>query len=284
MAGSRGLKLAMTIHLLDIHWLYTFGSIAVISATSLTGMLALSLSPHRLARVIPPLLSLAAGALLGTAFGHLLPESIERVGVGRKLSLLLLAGFLTFFIIEKLLGVWFAGSGDSGHDHEHHHGGILLEAEGAKHNARTNRAMITNLLLGAAIHSFIDGIAIATAYSTGRRLGLITTAAVLFHEAPHHIGDVSILIHKGVAVKQAVGLSLLAGGAAALGGLMVLLIGTESNGFTVVLLPFTTANFLYIAASNLMPELQHERRLRPSLAQLVLFAAGSSLAFFSAGS
>ena len=130
----------------------------------------------------------------------------------------------------------------------------------------------------------MDGMAIGTAYSTGTHLGLITTTAVLFHEAPHHIGDVSMLIHKGVPVRRAVELSLLAGGAAALGGLLVLLIGTQTAGFATVLLPFTTANFLYIAASNLIPELQHERGLRPSLAQMALFAAGSSLMFLSAGS
>ena len=94
--------------------------------------------------------------------------------------------------------------------------------------------MITNLLLGAAIHSFMDGMAIGTAYSTGTHLGLITTVAVLFHEAPHHIGDVSILIHKGVPVKQAVILSLMAGGTAAIGALLVLLVGIQSTGFTAV--------------------------------------------------
>lgn len=275
------------MHPLDIHWVYTFGSVALISGASFTGMVALSWSPHRMARVIPPLLSLATGALLGTAFGHLLPESIERVGVGRKLSALLLTGFLTFFIIEKLLGVWFSGSGDSRGAPHHHHGGVLPAKEDfatVEDASRVNRPMIANLLLGAAIHSFMDGMAISTAYSTGTHLGLITTTAVLFHEAPHHIGDVSILIHKGVPVRQAVVLSLLAGGAAAIGALLVLLIGTQTVGFTIVLLPFTTANFLYIAASNLMPELQHEHRLRPSLAQMILFAAGSSVMFFSSGS
>jgi zinc and cadmium transporter len=272
------------MHPLDIHWVYTFGSVAVISGASFTGMVALSWSPNRLAGVIRPLLSLATGALLGTAFGHLLPESIQRVGVGRKLSALLLAGFVTFFVIEKLLGVWFSGSGDSASGHHHHHGGLLPAAADSSRNAATlHRPMITNLLLGAAIHSFMDGMAIGTAYSTGTHLGLITTVAVLFHEAPHHIGDVSILIHKGVPVKQAVILSLMAGGTAAIGALLVLLVGIQSTGFTAVLLPFTTANFLYIAASNLMPELQHEHQLRPSLAQMVLFAAGSSLMFLSPG-
>ena len=275
------------MHPLDIHWAYTFGSVALVAAASFTGMVALSFSPHRLSKVIPPLVSLAAGALLGTAFGHLLPESVERVGAGRMLSGLLLAGFITFFVIEKLLGVWlswyFDEPGGIGH---HHHGQLHPHGDtGApeKPSSYGHRPMLTNLLFGAAIHSFIDGMALATAYSTGTHLGMITTVAVLFHEAPHHIGDVSILIHKGIPVVQSVALSLLAGATAAIGALLVLLVGTQSIGVTTILLPFTTANFLYIASSSLIPELQQERGLRQSLAQTILFVAGCSLMFVSSG-
>ena len=248
-------------------------------------MIALSFSPHRLSRVIPPLLSLAAGALLGTAFGHLLPESIERLGTGRRLSVLLLAGFVTFFVTEKLLGLWFGrASGDLDHRHEHLPTPETAVAEYAEpKDLKSQKPVIANLLIGAAIHSFIDGMALGTAYSAGTNLGVITTIAVLFHEAPHHIGDVSILIHKGVPVKQAVGLSLLAGATAALGGLLVLLVGERSMATTTVLLPFTTANFLYIASSSLMPELQHERGLGRSFAQMLCFVAGCSLMFVSSG-
>lgn len=273
------------MHPLDIHWVYTFGSVALIAGVSLAGMAAVSLSPQRLSRVIPPLLSVAAGALLGTAFGHLLPESIERVGTGYRLSVLLLAGFVTFFTIEKMLGVWCAWPDGSGQDLHHRHGadGPATAEVASDQAVGANRPIITNLLLGAGIHSFIDGLAIAAAYSAGTHLGVITTVAVLFHEAPHHIGDVSILIHKGVPVRQAVGLSLLAGGAAAIGGLVVLMIGTGTVAVTTVLLPFTTANFIYIASSNLMPELQQERGLRSSVTQTVLFVAGCSLMFVSSG-
>jgi zinc and cadmium transporter len=143
--------------------------------------------------------------------------------------------------------------------------------------------MVTNLLFGAAVHSLIDGMAIATAYTVGTRLGVITTIAVLFHEAPQHIGDVSILIHKGIPIARAVLLSLLAGAAAALGALLVLLVGTQSIGVTTILLPFATANVLYIASANLMPELQNERGLRQSLMQTFLFVAGCSVMFVSGG-
>jgi zinc and cadmium transporter len=264
------------LHPLDIHWIYTFGSVALVAGAAFIGMVALSLSPHRLSRVIPLLVSLAAGALLGTVFGHLLPESVERLGPGRKLPALLLAGFATFFVLEKLLGI-----------RAHHCHGDLRhqDATGSYKQilSDSNRPMVTNLLIGAAIHSFIDGMAIATGYSTRTQLGVITTIAVLFHEAPHHIGDVSILIHKGIPVVRAVFLSLMTAATGALGALVVLLLGARFMGVTSVLLPFTAANFLYVASVSLLPELQQERGLRQSLAQIGVFLAGSLLMFVSSG-
>ena len=275
------------MHPFDIHWVYTFGSVALVAGASLTGMVALSFSPKSLSRAIPLLVSLAAGALLGTAFGHLLPESVERIGAGPKLSGLLLGGFVTFFVLETVLRVWCNRSYDhTRHVNVHHHGNLYPQPaiHPSDHGSSAgNQPMVTNLLFGAAIHSFIDGMALATAYTTGTRLGVITTIAVLFHEAPHHIGDVSILIHKGIPVVRSVVLSLLAGATAALGALLVLLVGTQSTAVTTILLPFTTANFLYIASATLMPELQHERGLRQSLMQTVLFVVGCSLMFVSSG-
>jgi len=272
------------MHPLDIHWVYTFGSVALIAAVSFTGMVALSVSSQRLSRIIPLLVSLAAGTLLGTAFGHLLPESIERVGAGRELAGLLLAGFVTFFVLEKFLAVWCnRNAGEIGHTHHHvifhHPHADLLRLKPSPSDG--SRPMITNLLVGAAIHSLVDGMAIAVGYSTGTYLGVITTTAVLFHEAPHHIGDVSILIHRGVPIVRAVMLNLMAASTAALGALVVLLLGTRLMSVTTVLLPFTTANFVYIASASLMPELQQERGLWQSLTQTALFLAGSLLMFAS---
>jgi zinc and cadmium transporter len=194
---------------------------------------------------------------------------------------------VTFFVLERFLCVWCNGSSHhAGGIHPHHHGDVYPAAaiDTREHETSAgNRPMVTNLLFGAAVHSLIDGMAIATAYTVGTHLGVITTIAVLFHEAPHHIGDVSILIDKGIPVARAVVLSLLAGATAALGALLVLLVGTQSIGVTTILLPFATANFLYIASANLMPELQNERGLRQSLMQTFLFVAGCSLMFVSGG-
>ena len=216
---------------------------------------------------------------MGTAFGHLLPESVAQVGSGRELSGLLLSGFVIFFILERILAVWCEGHSHLTHADLHRHEAVHKEDP----SMDGNRPMITNLLVGAGIHSFIDGMAIATAYTTATSLGVVTTIAVLFHEAPHHIGDVSILIHKGIPVMRAVFLSLIAASPSALGALLVLLIGTRLMGVTTVLLPLTTANFLYIAAASLMPELQHQRGVRQAFTQTALFVAGSLLMFVSSG-
>jgi zinc and cadmium transporter len=265
------------MHPLDIHWVFAFGSVALVAGASLTGMLAMSVRPGRLARIVPYLISMAAGALLGTAFGHLLPESIERLGSGRVLSALLVASFASFFILERVIGLCLDGtSARSGESHEpglHHH--APSQVEGIR--PKPGRSMIAGLLCGAAIHSFIDGMAIGTGYSAGTRLGLITTFAILLHEAPHHIGDVSVLIHHGMSIKRSVALNLMVASTSAIGALLVLLLGNQSMTWTTVLLPFTTANFIYIASASLMPELQRERNIRQSIKQIAFLVGGCLL-------
>jgi zinc and cadmium transporter len=220
---------------------------------------------------------MAAGTLLGTAFAHMLPEAIERLGFGPKLTSLLLASFVGFFVLEKAVGVYLErGLENRGEQHTHSHSNPVIEGQEGPRPGIT-RPMITNLLTGAAIHSFIDGMAIATAFSAETRLGLITTVAVLLHETPHHIGDVGILIHSGVPVRRAVSLNLMVGSVAAIGALLVLLLGSRFEKVITLLLPFTAANFIYIASASLMPELQRERGLRKSLMQVLLLLLGSSM-------
>jgi zinc and cadmium transporter len=254
------------MHPLDIHWIFALASVALVSAFSFTGMLALVVSPRRLADAIPFLISLAAGVLLGTAFGHLLPESIEQLGTGRRLSTLLFAGFAGFFILEKILSACF------NHDHTHE-----------ECPSTTNHPLVANILIGGAIHSCIDGLAIGTAYSAGTHLGVIATIAVLLHEGPHHIGDVGILIHGGIPVKRAVLLNLMASGASAAGALLVLFIGTRAESVTMAMLPFTTANFIYLGAASLVPTLHLERNVKRSILQTALFVGGAVLMFLLGG-
>jgi zinc and cadmium transporter len=261
------------MHPLDIHWVYALGSVAIVAAFSLLGMVGLALSPKRLAKTIPWLVSLAAGALLGTAMGHLLPESIEQFGAGKKLTGLLLAGFCSFFLLEKLITLRSHKNGHSGtHSHDHLAHPETAPADGLR---KPNNSLSTNILVGGAVHSFIDGIAIATAYTARTNLGIIATVAVLLHEGPHHVGDVGILIHSGLPVRKAVVLNLLASLPSFLGALLVLFVGTHAEGLMAALLPFTTANFLYIAGSTLVPEMQQEHGLSRSAVQVCLFLTGT---------
>ncbi len=137
--------------------------------------------------------------------------------------------------------------------------------------------MSANILLGGAAHSFIDGIAIATAFAVGHKIGLATTIAVLLHEIPHHVADIGVLIYSGLAKKRAVLLNLLATAGYATGGFIVLLLVSRTTSLVPLLLPITAANFIYIAVAILLPELQREQNSRRAAIQSVCLLAGVGL-------
>jgi len=250
----------LTVH----RTLYTFASVLLVTAASLLGMLALALG-KRLHRALPYLVSLAAGALLAAAAAHLLPEAVQRLGAGRRFSALLVAGFLGFFLLERTLSLVF---------------GNRLESTGSHaHGLAGGHTLIANILLGGAIHSLIDGVAVASAYTASASAGLATTIAVLLHEVPHHIGDVGVLIYGGLPRRRAVLFNLLATASAVLGACIVLLAGSKSEALTSALLPVTAASFFYIAVANLMPELQRERNVGRSVGQAAVLLAGAALLF-----
>jgi zinc and cadmium transporter len=130
-------------------------------------------------------------------------------------------------------------------------------------------------VLGDAIHNFIDGALIAGSYLVSPALGLATTVAVLFHEIPQELGDFGILIHSGLSVRQAILLNLASASVAVLGALAALLLGTISGSVvTTVLIPVTAGGFVYIAAADLIPELQHDRSGRGLFVQVGLISLG----------
>jgi zinc and cadmium transporter len=213
------------------------------------------------------MISLAAGALLGAAGAHLLPEAIEQLGSNPHLPALLLTGFVAFFFLEKTLSlVCDRWPGLFGH-HEHGvpHDGMPEQA---------NPALPTNLLFGGAIHSLVDGTAIAIAYSASVSAGIATTLAVLLHEVPHHLGDVGVLVYSGIPARKAVLLKFIATSAAIPGALIVLLPAPQGHIIAMHLLPLTAASFIYIALANLMPELRREHNLVRSAGQMAVFLGG----------
>ncbi len=205
----------------------------ILSATSLVGAFALLLKENLLKKLIHPMVAFSAGALLGGAFLHLLPEAIDKTGQVTTVFLYVIGGFSLFFLLEQFI-------------HWHH-----------CHKAPSeHRHPVTYLILGSdTVHNFIDGLAVGAAFLVDIRLGLITSLAIAAHEIPQEMGDFGILIHGGWEKKKALFFNFLSGLTMMLGGLLAYYFGQGVD--ITYLLPFTAGNFIYIAASDLIPEVKH---------------------------
>jgi zinc and cadmium transporter len=236
------------------------GSVIAVSLVSLVGVATISMDEARVRKLATFFVSFAVGALLGNAFIHLIPETFagsvpDSTALGS--SLLILGGMMAFFIVEKLL--------------RHSHG-ILHEHY---HPAPKRLELATINILGDAIHNFIDGVVIGASYLVSPALGLSTTLAVLLHEIPQEFADFGILIHSGLSVRRAVLLNLGSASVAILGTALSLLAGSVAQeAVTMTLVPLTAGGFVYLAAADLIPELQHDRSLRALVVQTVLITLG----------
>ena len=236
-------------------WLYTLVSVTIVSLISWIGILTLSIKTERLRTLVLSLVSFAVGGLFGDALIHLIPESFEQLGSGPVTSLLIVAGLLLFFSLEKFLR-WQHCHIPTSDDHIH--------------------PVATLNLVGDAAHNFMDGVIIAVGFSASIPIGMATTLAVVLHEIPQEIGDFGILIHKGLSVPKALSLNFLSALSSFAGAVIALMIGPHMAGFTAYCLPITAGGFLYIAGSDLIPELHHgdDVRLSTSLKQLGFIILG----------
>jgi len=230
-------------------------SVLIVSLVSLIGIIALNLSKKQ---NILFLVSFAAGSLLGDVFIHLLPEVSESYGFTLTTSISILIGLLLFFMIEKFL-------------HWHH-----CHDEKCKEH---NKPLAAINLIGDAFHNFLDGILIAGSYLVNTTLGIATTIAVLFHEIPQEIGDYAILIHAGYSKGRALLFNFLSALTAFLGAILTIFIGTRIENFTSIIIPLTIGAFLYIAGSDLIPELHKETRLSKGILYLFGLILGISIMF-----
>ncbi len=237
-------------------WLYTVAGVLVVSLISLVGVLTLSIDIERLRKVLLLMVSFAAGGLLGDAFLHLLPEAVAAdQGNTLLVAILILAGLLSFFILEKIL--WW----------RHCH---LPTTENHPHPiASTN-------IIGDAFHNFIDGTIIAGSFLVSAPLGLATTLAVILHEIPQEIGDFGILLHTGMAKRRALFYNFLSASVAIVGAVATLAIGKTSIPVHQIIVPLTIGGFIYIASADLIPELKKESHTGKSALQLIslLFGVG----------
>lgn len=252
-------------------WAAALLSVLVVTLASLAGALTLSLGRQRLERVIFLLVAFAVGAMLGGALLHLIPESYETLGGGPETGLLVLGGVLAFFVLEKFLhwrhqhGAPEALEGATGHAHGHvHHA----------HDAAEPFALMN--LVGSVAHNLIDGAIVAAAYLVSFETGLVTTLAVMLHEIPQEIGNFGVLVYGGYPPRKALLYNFASGLAGLLGAGLVLVLGARIDGLAAMLLPITAGAFLYIAGSDLIPELnrRHSYPATKAIGQLVMMVLG----------
>lgn len=239
-------------------------SVVLVSVISLAGILLLSVREERLHKMLIYLVSFSAGALLGDVFIHLVPELVEGSGFALQTSLIVLGGIVFSFIIEKFIH-WHHCHDPHFKDREH--------TDHEKHHHHSAPFAYMNLI-GDAFHNFIDGMTIAASYLVSIPAGIATTFAVLLHEIPQEIGDFAVLLHGGFTKSRALFFNLLSASAAILGAVVVLLLAGSVENLVGILIPFTIGSFIYIAGTDLMPELHKETNELRSFFQLVWFVLG----------
>ena len=225
------------------------------------------------------LLSLAAGALLATAFMHLLPEAFESQAGAHDLFATLLVGVVFFFLLDKA-ELWHHGHEHShaepaGHDahHDHHHGQHHGHDHGHAHH-HGPRAGGWALLTGDSVHCFGDGILIASAFMADMRLGVIAAVSVMAHEVPHHMGDLVVLRQTSANRRMALLKVSLAGAVTALGGVVGYFLVGQLQDFLPYFLAVASSSFVYVALADLIPQLQKRLTARETIAQIAWLIAG----------
>ncbi|MDA3855256.1 MAG: ZIP family metal transporter [Candidatus Woesearchaeota archaeon] len=239
--------------MIDI-FLYSLGSVFIVSFLSLIGILTFGMNTQTLKKTLIYMISFSAGALFGDVFLHLLPELVEEAGsFTLKISIYIMVGIIISLILEKIIH-W-----------RHCHMPITKE--------HVHPLSIMSLV-GDTMHNFIDGIIIGVSYLVSIPVGIATTVAVIFHEIPQEIANYGVLIHGGFSQKKALAMNFITSLSAFLGLIIALIIGTKINGSLEFLISVAAGNFIYIAGSDLIPELHKESKLKSSILQITTFILG----------
>ena len=258
--------------------------IAILMGTLTAGIgsvwLAALLSFGVLARYTQHMLSLAAGALLATAFMHLLPEAFESQASARDLFATLLMGLVFFFLLDKA-ELWHHGhehgvsdKHDYGHDHGHDYG---HDDQRDLHSHQEVKSGAWAVLAGDSVHAFGDGVLIASAFMADIRLGIVASLAVLVHEVPHHMGDLVVLRQSSSNRRAALTKVSLAGAVTALGGIVGYALVDQLYDWLPFFLIMASSSFIYVALADLIPQLQKRVTARETAAQIAWLVIGIGL-------
>ncbi len=233
-----------------VFW-YVMGATLVVCLVSLVGVASFWVKPRTMRKALMFLVAFSAGALMGGAFLHLLPEAVEEIGA-EWFGVVFLASFALFFVLERLV-----------HWHHCHEAGHCEVHSFAYMN-----------LVGDAIHNFVDGVIIAASFVVSVPLGFTTTLAVIAHEVPQEIGDFGVLVYAGFSKTKALAYNFLSSLTAMAGALIGYYLSGSVAGLVPYLLPVAAGSFVYIASSDLIPELHKEPRLSKALKSFAFFLLG----------
>lgn len=225
-------------------------SVIGISCVSFVGALTVGIQRKKLEKYMMILVAFAAGTLIGGALLHLLPEAFESIDPTQA-SFLMLVAFAAFFLLERVV-------------HWRH----------CHTNDCTVHSFGVMSLIGDGLHNFLDGLAIAAAYSVSFEVGLAATIAVIMHEIPQELGDFMVLLKAGYSMKSALFWNFMSAAIAIFGGLVGYFLAQNTEQFTAYLLPLAAGGFLYVGATDLLPELQKDTTTRASLKHILPFLLG----------
>lgn len=225
-------------------------STLLVTLLSLIGILTLSLNKNFLEKIVFSLAGFSAGALIGGAFLHLIPEALEKSDSQSVFSFVIL-GIVLFFVMERYF-YW-----------RHCHNGVC-----------SVHAFSYLNLIGDGIHNFIDGAVIAASFIVSIKLGIVTTMAVALHELPQELGDFGVLVYGGFTPRKALFYNFISALTAMLGAILSFFLSGLTQGFSAFLLPFTAGGFIYIAASDLIPQIHKENDTRRSIGAFMAFLFG----------
>jgi len=241
--------------MVEIWWI--LAATVLVSLISLIGIVTIGINDKFLHEIIILLVALSAGGLLGGGFLHLLPEALLVVS-DLSIYLWIILGFILFFLIEKVLVYHHCHNVEQDHILEFH-------------------AFKWLNLIGDSVHNFVDGLILAAAFLVSIPLGITTTIAVIFHEIPQEIGDFGVLVYGGFSKKKALYLNFLTALIAVGGGIIGFFVLSAVMPVTPYLLAFAAGGFFYIAASDLIPELNKEYTGKKTIIITLIFIGGIAL-------
>jgi zinc and cadmium transporter len=236
-------------------FIYILVATIVISFGSIVGIVTFSVKEKTLNKILFSLVSLSAGTMIGGAFLHLIPEALEKLSVDKTFIVVILS-FSIFFIIEKFLH-WR-------HCHDAH---CKVHTFG------------TMNLIGDGIHNFTDGLIIASTFMISSPLGISVSLAIALHEIPQEVSDLGVLLYSGYKKGRAVLLNFLVASTVILGGIVGFFLTSKIDQLTSDLLPFAAGGFIYLAASDLIPEIRGEKKFSKSIGNFLIFLAGNLLIY-----